>query len=402
MKLRLFNHCYEVPGAMSYLTKRRLFTPGPTPLLAEAYFDGFLNPMHHRKEEFKNLFINTQKALQQVFKTQNDMLLLSCSGSGAMEAAVTNLLMPGDQAIIGVAGKFGERWVEMAQTFGVEAKVIQVPYGESVDPREIGAALDHMPQALAVFVQASETSTGAAIDLEGLGHIVSRHKKAALVVDAITGIGTMPIETDAWGLDIVIGGSQKAFMAPPGVAMMSVSEKAWAIIDSCKRPRYYFDLAGERKKQKEGQSAFTPAVSVIQALNVSLAYILKNGIDNLVANAVLQAGVMRAALASWSMAVFPKHPGNAVTAFLTPEGVDPAKVIAIMRDRFDAHIIGGQGSMKGKILRISHLGYFDFLETLGMIGCLEFALQEAGARIQLGSGVTAALEYYRQATRSKD
>jgi aspartate aminotransferase-like enzyme len=385
---------------MNYIKKRRLFTPGPTPLLAEAYFDGFLNPMHHRKEEFKSLFINTQKALQEVFKTRNDLLLLSSSGSGAMEAALTNLLMPGDRAVIGVAGKFGERWVELAQTFGAQATVVEVPYGESVDPFAIGEALERTPQAAAVFVQATETSTGAAIDLESLGRIVARHKETVLVVDAITGIGTMPIETDAWGLDIVIGGSQKAFMAPPGVAMISVSEKAWARIESCKRPRYYFNLAGERKKQKAGESAFTPAVSVIQALNTSLTFILKQGIDNVVANAALQAGVMRAALASWSMALFPRSSGNAITAFRTPEGVDPAKVIAVMRDRFGAHIIGGQGSMKGKILRISHMGYCDFLETLGLIGCLELALLEAGAPIRLGSGTAAALEYYRSNTGS--
>ena len=376
-----------------------MFTPGPTPLLPEAMIQALVNPMNHRKDDFKGVFREVLSGLRQVFKTQNEILLLSCSGSGAMEAALTNLLSPGDRALVVVAGKFGERWAELAKTFEVAATVLEVPYGQSVDPSQIETALSSGPEFHAVFIQALETSTGAAIDLERVGQLVSKHQNTVLVVDAITGLGTMPIHTDDWGLDIVIGGSQKAFMAPPGVAMMSISRKAWKRIKECSRPRYYFDLERERKGQKDGQSAFTPAISIVQGLAAALDFILKEGVDNLVANAALQAGATRAAVRRWNMKVFPAQPGNAVTAFSPSKGVDLARVISIMRDRFGVLISGGQGSLKSEILRVGHLGYFDFLETLGMIGCLELSLLEAGAQIEIGSGATAALEYYRETTR---
>jgi aspartate aminotransferase-like enzyme len=238
------------------------------------------------------------------------------------------------------------------------------------------------------------------MDLEAIGGAVRNRANTVLVVDAITGLGTMPIRTDDWGLDVVIGGSQKAFMAPPGVAMLSVSSKAWERIERCTRPRYYFDLLRERKGQREGQSAYTPAISIIQALRVALKVILEDGVDGLVGNTALQAAATRAAVEQWGMKIFPSHPGDAITCFSPPEGVDPAKIIAYVRDRFGVFISGGQGSLKGKILRVGHLGYFDFLETLGMIGCLELAFLHEGVNLELGSGVRAAMGRYREATRS--
>ncbi len=377
---------------MKFLTKRRIFTPGPTPILPEAAAQALVYPMHHRKADFVSLFGDVQRALRHIYKTENDVLLLTCSGSGAMEAALTNLLAHGEKAIVGVAGKFGERWLELAEKYGVRTQVIRVAYGESVSPADVAAGLDSNPDASAVFIQAMETSTGAATDLEGISRVVREKENTVLVVDAITGLGTMPIETDAWGLDIVIGGSQKAFMAPPGVATLSVSEKAWHRIGRCTRPRFYFDLLRERKGQRDGQTAYTPAISVIQAMKSSMDLILALGIDGLIANAALQAGATRAAVSAWGLKLFPRIPANAITAF--EPGVDPARVIAIMQDRFGALISGGQGSMKGRILRIGHLGYFDFLETVGLIGCLELALAEAGASIESGTGTRAALDYY--------
>lgn len=385
---------------MKPIIKRHMFTPGPTPLLPEAIIQPLLIPMHHRKDDFKALFCEVQKGLQQVFKTQNDILLLSCSGTGAMEATMTNLLAPGEKAIIGVSGRFGERWLELAEKFGVRAEVLRAPYGESVEPARIAEVLFRDPEIAAVFVQATETSTGARMDLEMLGRLVSRGANAIVVVDAISGLGTMPIRTDEWGLDIVIGGSQKAFMVPPGVAMISVSTRAWNRIQSCTRPRYYFDLLREGEGQKEGQAAFTPAISIIQGMKASLAFILRNGVDSLVSNAALQAGATRAAVVRWGMKIFPRHPGNAITCFAPSDGVEPSRVISIMRERFGVLISGGQGTLKGKILRIGHLGYSDFLETLGMIGCLELALNDAGMNLELGSGTKAAVEYYQEATRS--
>lgn len=378
---------------MRPLTKRRIFTPGPTPLLPEAAVQALVHPMHHREGDFKTLFRDVQDGLRRVYRTENDVLLLTCSGSGAMEAALTNLLAPGEKAIVAVAGKFGERWLDLVDKFGVEANILRVPYGESIEPDAVAAALDADAQILAVFIQAMETSTGAAMDLERIGRLVQGRENTVLVVDAITGLGATPIETDAWGLDVVIGGSQKAFMVPPGIAMLSVSERAWKRIEHCTRPRYYFDLLRERKGQKDGQTAYTPAISVIQALKSSIDFIMELGIDNLIANAALQAGATRAAVAQWGMRIFPRFPSNAITAFVP--GVDPSKVIMIMQERFGVLISGGQGSLKGQIIRVGHLGYFDFLETVGMIGCLELALLEAGAALELGAGSRAALEFYR-------
>ena len=381
---------------MNLISKTRMFMPGPTPYLPEAMVQALVTPMHHRKEDFKELFRQVQAGLQQVFKTTNEVLILACSGSGGMEAAMVNTMAPGEKALLAVAGKFGERWIELADTYGIDKVVIQVPYGDSVEPAQIAAALDAHPDISAIFLQATETSTGAMMDLEGIAAQVRRRGDPVLVTDAITGLGTTPINTDEWGIDIVIGGSQKAFMLPPGVAMLSISERAWRRIEKCGRPRYYLDLRRERKAQAQGQSAYTPAVSIIQGLKSALDLILKMGVDGLVANAGLQAGASRAAILRWGMQIFPRVSGNAVTAFVPPAGVDPSKVMKMMRDRFGVLISGGQGSMKGKILRIGHLGYFDFLETLGMIGCLEIALTEAGASLETGSGCRAALEYYRE------
>ncbi len=378
---------------MKILTKRRMFTPGPTPLFPHGLVQPLVDPMHHRKGDFKSLFRSVQDGLRQIYKTRNDVLLLTCSGSGAMEAALTNLLAPGDKALVAVAGTFGERWQELAERFQVAARVIRVPYGESVSPEAISSALDADPEIAAVFVQAMETSTGAAMEVEKIGRAVRARGNAVLVVDAITGLGATPIETDEWGLDVVIGGSQKALMAPPGIAMVSISEKAWRRIERCSRPRYYFDLMKERSGQKEGAAAFTPAISLIQALKSSTDFILDLGVENLLAGAALQAGATRAAVAEWGLKIFPRHPSSAVTVFVP--GVDPSRVITILEQRFGALISGGQGTLKNEIIRVGHLGYFDFLETLGLIGCLELALAEAGVSVRLGSGPRAALEFYR-------
>jgi aspartate aminotransferase-like enzyme len=383
---------------MKHLTKQRMFTPGPTPLLPEALLQAVTTPLNHRKDDFKSLLGDIQRDLKAVFKTQGDVLLLSCSGSGAMEAALTNLVAPGEKALIAVAGKFGERWLELAEKYGVDAVPIRIPYGESFDPVRISESLGGNSEIRTVFLQALETSTGALMDIESIGRLIKQKRPdAVLVVDAITALGTMPLEADAWGLDVVIGGSQKAFMLPPGLAMLSVSLHAWAHIERCPRPRYYFDLLRERDAQRGGQTAFTPAISLIQGLRSALALMLENGIDGFIANAALQAGATRAAAAAWGVSLFPKRPGDAVTALVAPPGVEPAKIISIMRQKFGVMISGGQGSMKGKIIRVGHLGYFDFLETLGMIGCLELALVEAGARIEIGTGSRAALEFYLKA-----
>jgi aspartate aminotransferase-like enzyme len=386
---------------MKPLAKRRIFSPGPTPLLPQAVLEPLLVPMHHRKEDFKQVFREVQKGLRELLGTENDIILLSSSGSGAMEAAITNLLAPGEKALVAVAGKFGERWTELARAYDVRAEVLEFPYGESIDPQAVDRALARDSQIVAVFMQATETSTGARMDVEAIARAVRSRGEAVLVVDAITGLGTMPLETDAWGLDIVIGGSQKAFMVPPGVAILSVSARAWSRIESCVRPRYYFDLRRERDGQREGLASVTPSISVVQGLRVALETMLQGGRGACIENARLQAGALRAACASWGLKLLPRNPADAITAMVLPDGVDPARVIAILRDRFGAHVEGGQGSLKGKIVRVGHLGYFDFLETLGLVGCLELALAEAGAHVEIGAGTRAALEHYRCSVMGK-
>jgi aspartate aminotransferase-like enzyme len=383
------------------LRKTRLFTPGPTPLLPAAQVAMASAGMHHRTAEFRALFTRTRADLMEFIGTRNDVLILASSGTGAMEASVTNLTSPGDQVLVLSAGKFGERWRDLAQAFGSQVEVVSAPYGQTFSAAQVREKLT--PGVRAVYVQATESSTGARHDVEAIAKLVrSQAPQALLVVDAITGLGTTRLDVDGWGIDVIIGGSQKALMIPPGLAYLAVSERAWQRMESTRSARYYFDLRKERKAAGKGESAFTPATALIAALGAALDHLrqggdgnLATGRDRLIAGAELCAQMMRAAVGGLGLRLFsPTSPASALTAVVPPAGLDSGKIVAGLRDQFGAVVANGQGEMKGKLFRIAHIGYYDYLDTIGVIGALEHVLAALGSSVELGAGLLAAQEVY--------
>jgi aspartate aminotransferase-like enzyme len=353
--------------------------------------------IHHRTEDFRKVYRSCLADLKELMGTANDVLMFAASGTGAMDATVSNLFSKGDKVVVCVAGKFGERWADIAKAYGLDAKVLTVPYGQAVTPAMVEGALAADPAVKGVFVQASETSTGAAHNIEAMGKAVAK-TDAILVVDAITGLGTMPLDIDRWGLDVVIGGSQKAFMVPPGLAFMSVSPKAWKLGESSTLPHYYFNLKKEKKSGDAGESSWTPATSLILALGEALKYVKQIGMANLIANAQMLAGATRAAAQKLGLELFAAaSPGSSVTAITAPAGLDSGVIVKEFRNRFGIVIANGQGSMKGQIFRIAHLGYFDFADLFSMIAALEIILNANGRAVPYGAGVAAAQEVYAQA-----
>jgi aspartate aminotransferase-like enzyme len=350
--------------------------------------------IHHRTEDFRKAYRACLADLKEVMGTTHDVLMFAASGTGAMDAAVSNLFSRGDKAIVCSAGKFGERWAEIAKAYGLDATVLTAPYGEVVAPERVEAALAAEPAAKAVFVQASETSTGAAHDVRSMARAVAR-TDAIFVLDAITGLGAMPLDIDGWGLDVTIGGSQKAFMIPPGLAFMAISPKAWKLADSATLPHYYFNLKKEKKSGDAGESSWTPATALILALAEALKYVKRIGMANLIENAQLLAEATRAAVTKLGLELFaPGSPGSSVTAVKAPPGMDSGVIVKEFRNRFGAIIANGQGTMKGQIFRIAHLGYFDFADLFAVIAALEIILNANGHPVPYGTGVAAAQEVY--------
>jgi aspartate aminotransferase-like enzyme len=381
---------------MPGIVKERLFTPGPTPLLMEAQARTLAAAnVHHRTEAFRKILSETLALLKYYYDTQNDVLIFASSGTGAMEGSIANLLSPGDRILVGTAGKFGERWLGLAQAYGIEAVKVESPYGQPVDISTMQQKLASDGPFRAVFIQATETSTAVMNDVQALGEAVKNYPETVLVVDAITGLGTSDLRIQDWGLDIVIGGSQKAVMIPPGLAFASVSEKAWSFIAKSRLPRYYFDFAKERKNQAKGETAYTPATTLIIGLHAALEYIKRIGRENLIANAALLAEGSRAAAQALGLKLFAEScPANAATAICAPSGMDSGAVVKELRTRFGAIIANGQGSMKGQIFRLAHLGYFDMADLFAVFAALEIVLLKLGQKVELGSGVRAVQETY--------
>jgi aspartate aminotransferase-like enzyme len=385
-----------------HLRKQRLLTAGPTPLLPSALHAMMGSDIHHRTEDFRKLYKQVLTGLQDVMGTSHDVLALTASGTGAMEASITNFFSPGDPVIVCTAGKFGERWIELVHTYGLTATVLEAPYGHTVSPERLEQALALQPNIRGVFVQASESSTGAAHDIQTMGAFVKK-TGAIFVVDAITGLGTMPLNIYAWGLDVVIGGSQKAFMAPPGLAFLSISPKAWTFQETATLPRYYFDLKKEKKNAANGESSWTPAIPVLLALAEALKYIQSVGMPQLIDNAQLLARATRAAATRLGLELFsPASPGSAVTAIKAPPGIDSGQIVKEFRSRFGSIVNNGQGSMKGKIFRLAHLGYFDFPDLFAVIAQLEIILASHGFPVEFGSGVAAVQQVYAEAALAKE
>jgi aspartate aminotransferase-like enzyme len=383
------------------LKKNRLFTPGPTPLLPLAQTAMAAYGAHHRTAEFRALFKRVLADLKEFMGTKNDVLVLSSSGTGFMEASISNLTSAGDKVLVLTAGKFGERWIALAKAFGCDVETVTAPYGETFSLDEIRRKLT--PEIRCVYVQATESSTGARHDVESIAKLVRALPDALLIVDAITGLGTTRLDVDAWGIDVIIGGSQKALMIPPGLAYGAVSERAWQRMEQTKSPRYYFDLRKERKSAAKSETAYTPATSLFAGLAAALDYVrqmgdgnLAAGRDALVANAELCAAMTRAGVEALGLKLFaPDCPAAALTAVAAPPGADSTVICQRFREQFGAVVANGQAEMKGQLFRIAHIGYYDYLDTVGVLAALEQVIADATEKtVDFGSAVRAAQQVY--------
>ncbi len=385
------------------LLKNRLFTPGPTPLLPAAQNAMAAFTAHHRTADFKALFTRVLADMKDFIGTSNDVLVIASSGTGAMEGSISNLTSPGDKVLVLTAGKFGERWRDLAKAYGCQVDLVEMPYGETFSLEEVRSKLT--PETRAVYVQATESSTGARHDVEGIAKLVRKNgDDTLLVVDAITGLGTTHFDVDGWGIDVMIGGSQKALMIPPGLAYLAVSERAWKRMETTKNPRYYFDFRKERKSAAKGETAFTPATSLFAALGAALDFVREMGNGDLAAgrkalvdNAELAAEMTRAGVKALGLKLYSSAPGAALTAVTAPAGLDSGKIVKEFRESFSAVVANGQGDMKGKLFRIAHIGYYDYLDTVGILAALEQVLATVTERpVEFGSAVQAAQRVFAQ------
>jgi aspartate aminotransferase-like enzyme len=389
------------------LRKNRLFTPGPTAILPAAQTAMAAFTAHHRTADFRALFSRVLTDMKDFIGTQNDVLVLASSGTGAMEGAVSNLTSHGDKVVVLTAGKFGERWRDLAKAYGCAVEMISAPYGETFSLEEIGRKL--RPDVRVVYVQATESSTGARHDIRGIAKLVrSLGDDTLLVVDAITGLGTTHLDVDGWGVDVIIGGSQKALMIPPGLAYCAISERAWKRMEATKSPRYYFDFRKERKAAAKGESAYTPATSLFAALGAALDFVREMGNGDLVAgrqslidSAELAAQMTRAGAQALGLKLFAaSSPAAALTAITPPGGIESSAMVREFRDSFGAVVANGQGEMKGKLFRIAHLGYYDYLDTIGILAALEHVVARVSGRdVEYGSAVRAAQQVYAERVR---
>jgi aspartate aminotransferase-like enzyme len=390
------------------LLKNRLFTPGPTPLLPAAQNAMAAFTAHHRTADFKALFTRVLADMKDFIGTSNDALVIASSGTGVMEGSVSNLTSPGDKVLVLTAGKFGERWRDLAKAYGCNIDLIERPYGDTFSLDEIRAKLT--PETRAVYVQATESSTGARHDIKGIAKLVRENAdNTLLVVDAITGLGTTHFDVDGWGIDVIIGGSQKALMIPPGLAYCAISERAWKCMETTKSPRYYFDFRKERKSAAKGETAYTPATSLFAALGAALDFIRQMGNGDLAAgrkalvdNAELAAEMTRAGVKALGLKLFTSAPGAALTAVSSPAGLDSGKIVKEFRESFSAVVANGQGDMKGKLFRIAHIGYYDYLDTVGILAALEHVLATVTDKpVEYGTAVRAAQEVFAKARGSR-
>jgi aspartate aminotransferase-like enzyme len=375
------------------MLKRYLLAPGPTQVPPEVLLAMARPIIHHRAPEFATLFGQIRQDLKWLFQTEAEVLTLVSSGTGGMEAAVSNFLSPGEKALFVNGGKFGERWGKLCKTFGVQATEIKVEWGQAVDPQTIAEALKQDPSIKAVYVQASETSTGVAHDTRAIAEIVRNREQTILVVDAITALGVFDLKTDAWGIDVLVAGSQKALMLPPGLAFISVSDKAWKLADKAKNASFYFNLKKEREAQQKNQTAYTAGVSLMIGLKEVLTMLRAEGLGNVFSRHARMAQAMREGMKAAGLSLFPKqNPSDALTVVSTPDGVDGQAVYKNLREQYGITAAGGQDHLKGKIFRISHMGYIDTFDVIQALAATEMVLKGLGYPIKLGAGVGRAEE----------
>ncbi|MGA1843317.1 MAG: pyridoxal-phosphate-dependent aminotransferase family protein [bacterium] len=377
------------------MQKKLLLSPGPTPVPSEALLAMAQPIIHHRTPEFTEILNQVQEGLKYLFQTEQDVLIIAGSGTAAMEASVSNILSPGDKAICIRGGKFGERWADLCTAYGVNPINIDVEWGKALDPKVLEDHLSKNTDVKAVYATMSETSTGVRYDIEAFAKIVSRHPGTVLVVDAITAVGVMDVPMDKWGIDVLVCGSQKALMLPPGLAFISLSEKAWKCTESSTCPKYYLNLKKEKKNLAKGQTAYTPAVSLIVGLNETLKMIREEGLTNVFKRHATLAAATRAACQALGLELLANDsPSDAVTAVCAPEGTDASQIIKKMKGKYGMIIAGGQEHLKGKIFRIAHLGYFDKCDIFSAVAHLELSLKELGIPAKPGAGIAAAEQVF--------
>jgi len=382
------------------MIKNYLLTPGPTPIPPRVLETMARPIIHHRTPEFQKIIQEVEEDLKYVYQTKNEVLMFAASGTGAMEGSVINLLSPGDKALVVRGGKFGERFGDICKAYGIEFTALDVEWGKAVDPESIRKLLEEDARRTtrdarrikAVYTTLCETSTGVSTDIEAIGKIVKNYE-AALVVDAISGLAAIPIKTDEWGVDVVISGSQKGLMIPPGLAFVSVSPKAWQIIEKSTLPKYYFDFKAYRKALTKTDTPFTPAVNLVIALREALKIIKEEGLETVFAGHKKMAFAVRNAVKAMGLELFaPDAYSDGVTSVKVPQAIDGEKLVKTMRDKYGVGIAGGQDEMKGKIFRIATMGYITASDLVVCIATIETVLSEMGYKFQLGSGVRALEE----------
>ena len=375
------------------MKKEFLLAPGPTPV-PDRVLLAMAQPMiHHRTPQFSAIFAEVKEDLKYLFQTKQDVLILAASGTGAMEGSVTNLFSPGDEVIVINGGKFGERWGKISESYGLKAHWLNVEWGKAVDPKDVKKILDANPKIKGIMVQASETSTAVAHPVKELAQFTKNRQDCLLIVDGITAVGVFPVPMDELGIDVLVSGSQKAFMLPPGLAFVALSEKAWKFMETAKCPRFYFDFKKERKNLKDNTTAYTPAASLIIGLREALRMIKEEGLENVFARHNRLARATRAAVKAMNLKpLAPDSPSDATTGVYVPEGVDGGKLVKYLRDEMGITLAGGQDHLKGKILRIAHLGYIDTFDIIVAISSIEMALRKFGYKMEFGKGVAAAQE----------
>jgi serine---pyruvate transaminase len=378
--------------------KRYLMTPGPTPAPPQVLAALSSPVIHHRARDYRELMEALLEGLARIFRTDNDVLLYTSSGTGGMESAIANLCSPGDRVLTVSAGYFGERWSEIARAYGSDVEELRYEWGEAPSPDDLSARLGELGGASAVLLTQSETSTGVVADIEALA-ASAREAGALVVVDAISSLGAVPLETDAWGVDVAVSGSQKALMTPPGLAMVTVSDAAWRSADQAAAPSYYFAWEPVRKAQESFDATFTPAVSLVLGLNVAVAMILEEGLEAVFDRHVRLGRACREGAKAMGLELFsPDDDRSAVvTAINAPDGIDSGELVASVRDRFGVTLAPGQGPLKGRIFRIGHIGYYDIFDITTALAAVELALLEAGADMERGVAVTRALEVFEHA-----
>lgn len=373
--------------------KPRLFTPGPTPVPEETLLELAKPVTYHRAAEAKAILAEVSEDLKYVFQTAQPVFTLTCSGTGGMEAAVSNTLAAGEKAILCTAGRWGERWRGILKAFAANVVPVEVPYGKAVTPDMLATALTANPDTKVVFTTLSETSTGVGHDLEAFGKVVAK-SDALLAVDGISGVGAMECRMDAWGLDVVVTGSQKALMMPPGLAFISASEKAWKKIDVTPVRSFYLDIRRYKKSLLESDTPFTPGNTLIKAQRVSLKRIRAEGIENLWARHTRVATACRAGVEAMGLKVFAERPNSGLTVIAVPAGVDGTATLKTLEKKYGYKLADGQDTLKGHIWRLSHMGYTDAFDVLGALSALELALLDGGFKLDAGAGVAAFQKAY--------